>query len=209
LDHQSTELILSITGRDVVCVPRKYKIAWVGALPTKLAFISNDILNFQDASGVLPTRLINNEFNVSFLDREDVDLRYKLEEELPGIANRCLAGYRRLVARGRFVQPESGAGMQQKIKAKINDYTAFLEEQCVVEEGAMEPVSELFWRFENWCRNTGRLNTLKATPKNVFKSKLKDSLGWDELRTIKPHGDKRYYVGLRLKDGNELEGDEC
>ena len=209
LDHQSTELVLSITGRDIVSVPRKYKIAWVGRLPTKLTFISNDILNFQDESGVLPTRLINNEFGVSFLNREDIELKDKLEAELPGIANRCLSAYRRLVARGRFVQPESGVGLQQKIKAKVNDYTAFLEEQCVVEQGAMVPVFEVYWRFQNWCESTGRLNTLKATPKNVFKGKLKEALGWDELRTVKPHGDKREYVGLRLKNWKELEGDEC
>jgi len=128
---------------------------------------------------------------------------------LPGIANRCLSAYRRLVARGRFVQPESGVGLQQKIKAKVNDYTAFLEEQCVVEQGAMVPVFEVYWRFQNWCESTGRLNTLKATPKNVFKGKLKEALGWDELRTVKPHGDKREYVGLRLKNWKELEGDEC
>jgi phage/plasmid-associated DNA primase len=172
-----------------------------------LTFISNDILNFQDESGVLPTRLINNQFDVSFLNREDVELKDKLEAELPGIANRCLAAYRRLMARGRFVQPESGLGLQQKIKAKVNDYTAFIEEHCVVEEGAMVPVSDLRWRFETWCGSTGRLNTLKATPKNLLKGKLSDALGW-EIRTIKPHGDKRHYVGLRLKDGNELEGDE-
>jgi hypothetical protein len=39
---------------------------------------------------VLPTRFIKLSFDNSFYDREDVHLRRKLEEELPGIAARCV-----------------------------------------------------------------------------------------------------------------------
>jgi phage/plasmid-associated DNA primase len=54
-------------------------------------------------------RFIWLDFKQSFAD--NVDPRIKqvyLPAELPGIANRCLAGYRRLLERGKFIQPKSG-----------------------------------------------------------------------------------------------------
>jgi putative DNA primase/helicase len=108
LDHQSAQLLLNIIGRDTVAIGRKFKEAWQGRLSVKVIITTNELPNLQDAGGVLASRFIMLDFKQSFFGREDVNLREKLEAELPGIANRCLAAYRRLRERGRFIQPKAG-----------------------------------------------------------------------------------------------------
>ena len=61
----------------------------------------NKIPNFNDP--VLPTRFVKLAFEVSFLGREDNQLSERLLSELPGIAVRCLAAYRRACERGRLI----------------------------------------------------------------------------------------------------------
>ena len=74
----------------------------------KVIITSDEVPNLQDAGGVLAWRFIKLEFKESFWGREDVNLRDQLEAELPGIANRCLAAYRRLRRRGQFLSPKVG-----------------------------------------------------------------------------------------------------
>ena len=203
IDHVSQELLLNLTAGDAVTLGQKWKKDWEGKVPIKMILISNEVPNLQDAGGVLITRFIIVEFKVSFLDREDVDLKRKMEVELPGIANRCLAAYRRLLKRGRFVQPESSKGLEQRIKARVNLYSAFIQERCVIDPGTVVNCGALYNQFGQWCRETGHLDLLKSTPKNTFKGKLKEALGWDQLATTKPKGKARQYVGLRLKTWDE------
>jgi putative DNA primase/helicase len=208
IDHQSAELLLNLTGGDPVSVGRKWKEDWEGKSPIKIILISNEVPNLQDEAGVLPTRFIVIEFKVSFLGREDVELKRKLEGELPGIANRCLVAYRRLLARGRFVQPASGLELERKIKQKVNVYAKFLEERCVVEDGATAVIGLVRDRFQAWCWETGRLDVFRSTPKNELKGKLAGALGWDDIIVTKPHGRPRQYHGFRLKDLMERLDDD-
>jgi putative DNA primase/helicase len=98
MGHTSVQLMLQILGGDAITIGRKNIGSWRGRLLLKLILISNEVPNFNDP--VLATRFVKLLFMVSFLGREDPDLRAKLGRELPGIAARCLAAYRRLRARG-------------------------------------------------------------------------------------------------------------
>jgi putative DNA primase/helicase len=84
----------------------------------KVILISNDIPNLNDP--ILVTRFVKIAFRVSFRDREDLTLAGRLRAELPGIANRCLAGYRRLCRRGSFIQPETGLQLAREIATRSN-----------------------------------------------------------------------------------------
>lgn len=91
IDHISKEMLLRITGGDQQTFARKYNpVAWKGVLPMKVFLVSNDIPNLNDQ--ILVARFIKVAFRVSFRGREDHTLLDKLKAELPGIANRCLAG---------------------------------------------------------------------------------------------------------------------
>jgi putative DNA primase/helicase len=199
LDHQSAQLLLNIIGRDTIAIGRKFKEAWQGRLSVKVIITTNELPNLQDAGGVLITRFIMLDFKQSFFGREDVNLRDKLELELPGIANRCLAAYRRLRERGRFIQPEAGRGLVTKIEGKVDPYTAFMRD-CFVEDPGGEGVvvADFLKAFGSWCRDNLRHDLMARTTKSNLIQEVNKIEQWKNLRSVKPHGGKRRYPGIRL-----------
>jgi phage/plasmid-associated DNA primase len=177
----------------------------------KVFLISNDVPNLNDP--ILVTRFIKIAFNVSFMGREDFTLLDQLKAELPGIANRCLAAYRRLCRRGRFIQPASGLRLAKEIAAKSNAWEAFVQEQCVVEDGAAVDCGALYQRFKEWCQENGRGDLLKhASTPPIFSRLLKSNV--EAMRRLldekfRPGGNgKRQYLGFRLRTRAELRGEE-
>jgi putative DNA primase/helicase len=110
VDPQSQQLLLELISGDLTEIGRKYLEAWKGKPFIKFILISNKVPNFNDE--VLITRFNVLEFTESWLGREDATLKLKvLPSELPGIANRCLAAYRRLLQQGHFIQPTSSLAL--------------------------------------------------------------------------------------------------
>jgi phage/plasmid-associated DNA primase len=145
------------------------------------------------------------EFKQSFFGREDISLRNKLEVELPGIANRCLAAYRRLCARGRFIQPRAGLDLAQKIEAKGNAYAAFMSD-CFVDDlgGPGVLCGAFFLTFQGWCRETRRFDLLTETPQTLIKN-VNCVERWQHLKSQRaprddgPKRPRRYY-GIRQRE---------
>jgi putative DNA primase/helicase len=200
IDHQSAQLLLNIIGRDKVSLGRKFKGVWEGRLFLKPIITSNEVPNLQDAGGVLVSRFIMLDFQQSFYGREDVTLRDQLERELPGIANRCLAAYRRLCARGRFIQPDTGRKLVQKVEEKISAYVAFMNE-CFVEDGEGEGVlvGRFFETFQQWCRDNRRPDLIPTTTKSNLIQEINAIDRWSWLKSTKPHGEPRRYVGIKAR----------
>ena len=198
IDYQSAQLLLNIIGRDKVSLGRKFKKAWEGRLFLKVIITSNEVPNLQDAGGVLTSRFIMLDFQQSFFGREDVTLRDQLESELPGIANRCLAAYRRLCARGRFIQPANGRALMQKVEEKVSPYLAFMSE-CFVEEpeGKGVSVSRFFDIFQAWCREMRRHDLIATTTKSNLIQEVTKIERWKWLRSSKPHAEPRRYFGIK------------
>lgn len=157
------EALLMINGEDTISVPRKYKTAWNGKLPTRMQYISNEAPSLPDASGAVIGRMVVVNFPRSFLHKEDSALRDKLSRELPGILNWALEGLQRLTARGRFVQPESGKGILNLVAEGASPVTEFVTERCV--RGPEEEVSaeQLYLAWRHWCESTGHKAGTSAT----------------------------------------------
>jgi putative DNA primase/helicase len=201
IDHKSAELLLKITGRDAISVGQKYQGAWVGESTMKVIITSNEVPNLQDACGVLPSRFIKLEFKESFYGREDIRLRTHLTAELPGIANRALAAYRRLCARGKFIQPASGLALDAKIQDRINPYSAFMHEHFVRDNAAEGPTyGEFHSLFTEWCEENGRLDVLRSTPRTKLITHINALEEWRWVKMFHPHGERRRYPGLRRLD---------
>ena len=209
LDHVSKEWMLKIAAGDRVTIRRKWNtVAWEGALPMKLTLISNNIPNMNDAN--LVTRFIKIAFGVSFRGREDINLQNKLKADLPGIANRCLEGYRRLCRRGRFIQPESGLKLERELSATSNPWEAFFQEECVIDPCGSVKCAVLYMRFKVWCGENGRNDLLvkQARTAPLFVRLLKKNVaGLDQVKIIRPGG-IREHTGIRLKTKSEREADE-
>jgi putative DNA primase/helicase len=204
IGHKSAELLLNIIGEDTVTIGRKYKQPWHGQLRLKLTVIANEVLNLNDASGVLPSRFIKLPFGVSFFGREDVNLRGKLERELSGIAARCVAAYRRLCERGRFVQPTSAEALERDVLKASDPFAAMALECFVPDAGGTVVKAVAYAAFERWCRDNGRIDMLRTTSDNKLGKKLRAVAGFERLDECRPHGQPRHWVGIRLNP-NRME----
>jgi len=207
IDHISKEMSLKITGGDSVTLNRKYRAAWQGRLPMKMRLISNIIPYLNDP--ILPSRFIKIAYNVSFRDREDIEMIGKLKAELPGIANRCLRAYRRLCQRGHFIQPESGLRLAKKLAARSNAFQAFVDECCVIgEQGASMRCEKLYAKFQEWCQDNGQLDALRSTPQShhLGRHLRKQVRGLESLKLFRAGANQpREYVGIRLKTKVDLD----
>ncbi|MGI8861434.1 MAG: DUF5906 domain-containing protein, partial [Gaiellaceae bacterium] len=105
----AVERLLSISGEDVVSVPRKFKPDWIGRLSTRFLILTNELPQLSDASGTIAGRFVILTMTRSFYDEEDPELTTKLVAEAPGIFNWALEGLDRLTDRGHFKQPPASA----------------------------------------------------------------------------------------------------
>jgi putative DNA primase/helicase len=206
IDPTSKEKLLRITGGDPDTVGRKWIGPWHGVHPMKVFLISNVVPNLNDPN--LVSRFVKIAFNVSFRDREDLDLRSKLERELPGIAVRCLAAYRRLCRRGRFIQPASGLRLARELEASSNPWEAFIQDRCVYDPGGLVGCGVLYGKFEVWCEHNGRPDLLKQAPNSQSLGRLLRSrvIGFRQaVTTFREYEGKREYLGIRLKTKAERD----
>lgn len=200
------ESLLRITGEDAVTVPRKHIIDWHGRLPTRFWIASNELPSFVDASSALTSRFILMRMTRSFYGAEDHNLEGRLLAELPGILLWAMDGLDRLRARGRFVQPRSGAGLAAELDRMASPIGAFVREQCTVELGAKALVSELFKAWVEWCRDAGHNHTDTSAS---FAKKL--YAAYPEITVTQPRefDQKRTFVGIRFRratDTNHWHG---
>ena len=77
--HKIAELLLSISGGDRQTINRKNVAFWTGKLNVRFLITTNVLPAIRDASGTIVTRYILLKLTQSFLGREDLDLRAKLE----------------------------------------------------------------------------------------------------------------------------------
>ena len=202
ISHTSQELLLNITGQDTLTLGRKFKGEWHGQLRLKLILISNEVPNFNDTT--LVSRFVKVKFGQSFYGKEDVDLRKKLEAEIGGIAVRCMTAYRRLIGRGKFVQPQSGVELERKVLAESDPWMKFVNDTFVIDVAGMVSCAVAKLKFEVWCEEHGRSDLLRSAPTaSLLTQRLKSVEGLEGLRPFRPHGKERQYVGLRLKTSDE------
>jgi len=132
-----------------------------------------------------------------------------LQDELSGILNRVLAGYARLVKRGRFEEPAECAKAREHWLSMSNPVALFVDE-CLTKEkiegvrrkpGAIVPklsARDAWMRYRGWSRdNNPRGSMLK---RSSFFERL-DSLIGKQVE----HGDEPVYLGYSM---NEESGED-
>jgi putative DNA primase/helicase len=197
--HIIAERLLSISGEDLQTIDRKFKEPWTGRLAVRFMILTNELPRIADASTALPSRFIILPLTKSFLGAEDHALTDRLLDELPGVFNWTLDGWRRLTSRGHFVQPESGAELIQEMEDLGAPVRAFVRERCTVESGKGVQCSTLFDAWDVWCKAIGRDNPGTA---QTFGRDLRAVVPGLKIvrRRVPPEGDARvrYYEGIAL-----------
>ncbi len=150
------EAMLAISGEDTITIDRKNKAAWTGKLPTRLMLLSNEIPKLPDESGALPSRQLIWKFKESFYGREDLGLDARLAAELPGILLWAIEGWKRLHARGYFLQPKSAEDLVSQMMDIASPVGTFVGERCDLGPTYQVDVAELFAEWCTWCESKRR-----------------------------------------------------
>jgi hypothetical protein len=78
----------------------------------------------------------------------------------------------------------------------MNEY--FVEDR--ESEGVL--VGWFFESFLQWCRDNRRQDLIHSTTKSNLIQEITKIERWSWLKSIKPHGEKRRYVGIRARERN-------
>ena len=187
------ERLLSISGEDMLSVPRKYKDDWTGKIPSRFMILSNELPTFGDASAAIAHRFVILQMAQSFLGREDRDLYGRLLPELPGILNWALAGLDRLDQRGMLTRPQSSEDAANVLQDLASPISAFIRERCILGAGLEISVDALFALWQSWCE----LNNHHASNSAAFGRNLRASA--PSVRVTQPRtedGRERRYAGI-------------
>lgn len=123
-----------------------------------------------------------------------------LANELSGVLNRALAGYKRLQERGGFLEPLACAQAKRDFLRSANPLVLFIDEGCSKEPTFTITSTELYRRYRNWADNEG--HRYVATKGN-FERDLA-SLGF--RREFEPKLKQYIFHGLSPIDFHVQEG---
>lgn len=150
------ERLLCISGEDTLTIDRKFLGSVSMKLPTRFMFLTNELPRLNDASTALARRFLVLRLTKSFYGSEDVTLTDQLLAELPGILLWAIEGWKRLKARGRFVQPASVEDAIRDLEDLASPVSAFVRERCVVGPGHRAWIDDLYRAWQAWCEQDGR-----------------------------------------------------
>jgi putative DNA primase/helicase len=150
------ERLLCISGEDTLTIDRKFLGSVSMKLATRFMFLTNELPRLNDASTALAGRFLVLRLSNTFYGTEDVTLTDQLLAELPGILLWAIEGWKRLRARGRFIQPKSGEDAIRDMEDLGSPVGAFIRDRCVVGVGHRAWVDNLYDAWKGWCEQDGR-----------------------------------------------------
>jgi putative DNA primase/helicase len=150
------EILLMVSGEDVVTVNRKHKDAVECILRTRLLIMSNELPALEDTSSALSSRFVLLTMTNSFLGREDHDLLEKLIAELPGILNWALEGWKHLNKHKRFTVPSSSESALTELEELGSPVATFADEWCKFSHSYQVESKTVYLMWKQWCESEGR-----------------------------------------------------
>lgn len=145
----------AITGHDYISFHVMYKGSHTHLFTIRLTMSTNNMPDFNDASGALAQRMLVFPFTKSFAGKEDSKLGEKLSGEMAGIAQWAIAGYHRLMKQGYFTEAKSGIEEKENIKAEMNPLSRFIEDVCVIDGESFVTGQKLYDYYLLWCKQHG------------------------------------------------------
>ncbi len=190
------ERLLCISGEDTLSIDRKFLGSVSMKLATRFVFLTNELPRLNDASTALAGRFLVLRLTNSFYGTEDVTLTDQLVAELPGILLWAIEGWKRLKARGRFVQPKSAEEAIRDLEDLASPVSAFVRERCVVGPGHRAWIDDLYRSWQAWCEQDGR--TI-VTHKQSFGRDLAAAV--PGILRRRGTGQSSFYEGIGLQEG--------
>jgi len=110
-------------------------------------------------------------FNVTISDdKQDINLVYKLCDELPGIMNWILEGLKRLATTKCFTESEMCKKALKDYQLRSNTGLSFLADRCEVNDEAKTKLKDLYSSYLSYCAEEGIIHRML---KKTFRDSLK------------------------------------
>jgi putative DNA primase/helicase len=156
LDRVAEGMLKSFTGGDSMHFNQKYKDPFASIPTAKLIITTNVRPVFRDRSEGTWRRLVLMTFPVTILEaKQNKCLADALTEELPGIFNWAVTGYKSLRQRGYFLEPTVCVEAKREFRLECNPAQAFLKEYCFVDPGAHIDATTLYGTYAHFCEEHG------------------------------------------------------
>ena len=152
-----------------------------------------------DASGGTGWTFRSAKAHRELLRPRDRELTHTLLNEIQGILNWSIEGWRRLRERGAFVQPSCVEDTLRDMEDLSSPVGAFVRECCVVEKGKRVWVDRLYCAWKRWCKLEGRS---RVTTRQTFGRDLMAAAPGISCRRNRDCG--RFYEGIALVGGGEM-----
>jgi P4 family phage/plasmid primase-like protien len=187
-----------------------YKIPYVVENRTKFIVSCNELPTSFDTTHALLRRLIIVPFDAKFAPGQegfDPHILIKLKQELPGIFNLVIDGYKRLKAQGAFTHSEATMSQLDEYRASIDPVLPWKQENLDVQVFSED--SEVFSQGIDWyqdfvmyCEARG----IRPIPYNTFMKRVNDLVPDMKKRHKQKRMDRKRewgYVGIKLIDGKD------
>jgi len=169
--------------------------------------LSNSWPETKDVSDALVSRAHVFDFNTKIEAHErDEQLRERIVTgELPGVLNRLLEGYARVIERGDWDLPEDCARARAMWSKSANVVNMWLDENVIVTEDPGDVVEQmkLWLNFESWSLQERVRGGLSTMSKRGFYQRL-DAMGFTRRGLGK---NRQGYVGLQIRVNDEPMGE--
>jgi putative DNA primase/helicase len=191
-----TSRLLLLSGEDAISIPRKNRDDWNGKLNVRVVINANLPPGFADDSGVIADRFIVLRFLEKFWGREDIGLRDRLAQELPGILNWALEGLRMLREQGRFKQPFKSGELIEMMRVSSQPIFAFIADCLEEGDDFCETRGEVYTCYKRWADANGHRPMSATKLDGALNSALPSvTVGRPGARR---EGRERIYRGVRL-----------
>ncbi len=135
----------------------------------KLWWSMNEAPAIADTSKGFWRRIYFVPFNRSFEKNEQIlDLKERLEGELPGIFNWAMDGLRRLNDRGRFVIPGQVQEQTEQYRRESNPVELFVDDKCFRNPDTSTQSSRIYEEYNDWCKT----NNFRPHSSKNFKNEM-------------------------------------
>lgn len=195
----AVERLKALSGGDRITARRMYADYFSFTPVGLLAVALNRRLRTNDAGVALWRRIREIDFPVMIPpERRDVRLAETLHDELPGILNWALAGWRMYGVEG-IEPPEAVRAATDSYREQSDPLGEFLADCCIVDSVCTATATDLYRSFERWTRQAGEL----PLSKREFGARLA-LRGFEATRL---HGGVRAWRGLGIQAEPEHGGD--
>ncbi len=158
--YQAHKLKKLVSGESLT-INMKFKDQFKFTPTAKFVFAVNTMPRVDDSSSATERRMVVVNFNNNFRDNPNVHLRFGdglFSQELPGILNWMLEGYRSLMREGGFEKTQEQAQSLSEYREENSSVDGFIGERLVfgTGKGYLSTTASLYGDYKEYCTKDGR-----------------------------------------------------